>query len=63
MANKSRIIRLPVVMDRIGASRSSIYDWMKKKRFPQNVKLGERASGWLETDIEIWIQARKAADA
>jgi prophage regulatory protein len=61
MANISRIIRLPIVMDRTGASRSSIYAWMQKFEFPRNLKLGKRASGWLESDIDAWIEARKAA--
>jgi Family of unknown function (DUF5906)/Prophage CP4-57 regulatory protein (AlpA) len=47
MANISRIIRLPVVIERMGASRSSIYACMQKFEFPKNLRLGKRASGWL----------------
>jgi prophage regulatory protein len=64
MAKKSsRVIRLPAVLDRTGICRSHAYAMMKQKQFPQNIKLGKRASGWLESDIDAWIEARKAASA
>jgi hypothetical protein len=32
-------------------------------RLACNLKLEKRASGWLESDIDAWIEARKTADA
>jgi len=26
--------------------------------FPKNIKLGPRAVGWLETEIDDWLQSR-----
>lgn len=56
------IQRLPVVRNRTGRSRTSIYNGVKSGTFPAPVKLGARAVGWLESDITKWIEAR-AADA
>lgn len=52
------ILRLPVVMTRTGLSRSSIYLLMSKGQFPKQVSLGERAVGWLESDIDRWVESR-----
>jgi prophage regulatory protein len=57
----NRLLRLPDVKALTGLGRSTIYLKMAKGEFPGAVKLGERAVGWLESDIERWIQARVAA--
>jgi prophage regulatory protein len=54
MSNK--IIRLPAVKDQTGLSRSSIYLRMSKGTFPQSISLGDRAIGWLEEDINQWLE-------
>ena len=56
MSNK--ILRLPEVKTRTGLSRSTIYLRIANSTFPARVALGERAVGWLESDIDAWIQSR-----
>lgn len=53
-----RIIRLPEVKARTGLSRSSIYAFMSNEDFPKSISLGARAVGWLEGDIELWLERR-----
>lgn len=55
------IIRLPEVVRRTGLSRSTIYLRMSKGEFPRSISLGERAVGWLEADIEQWLDERIVA--
>ena len=50
-----KIIRLPEVKQRTGLSRSTIYLRMSKGLFPKSISLGERAVGWVESDIELWV--------
>jgi prophage regulatory protein len=58
MAHK--ILRLPAVKAITGKSRTGIYTDMNRKLFPRPVPIGERAVGWLESDIEEWLQQRIA---
>ena len=58
MATPPRILRLPLVRERTGLSRSSIYLRISEGRFPRPVSLGERAVGWLESDITEWLNER-----
>jgi prophage regulatory protein len=59
MSNK--ILRLPAVKDQTGLSRSSIYLRMSKGEFPQSISLGDRAVGWLEEDVNQWLEQCIAA--
>ncbi len=55
---KSRILRLPDVIERTGKPRSSIYWMIGNCQFPKPHRLSERSVGWLEADIEKWISDR-----
>jgi prophage regulatory protein len=60
-SRRKRLIRLPMVLARVGYSRSRIYELIKAEKFPRPVKLGPRASAWVEEDIDAWINSRVAA--
>lgn len=55
------ILRRRVVQDRTGLSRSTIYLRMAQGSFPKSVPLGVRAVGWLEDEIEAWLQGQVAS--
>mgnify|MGYP000011019942 CR=1 FL=1 len=56
-----KILRLSAAKDLTGLSRSSIYLMMRAGTFPKNISLGARAVGWLEADIQGWIDSRITA--
>jgi len=55
-----KILRLPEVKKATGLARSTIYQKMSEKAFPTKISLGPRLVGWLESDIQNWIQERIA---
>jgi len=52
------ILRLPAVKQSTGLSRSTIYLRVAEGTFPRPVSLGGRAVGWLENEIQDWLQRR-----
>lgn len=58
-----RILRRPEVEYRTGMSRSSLYSWMAAGDFPRPLRLGARAVGWPESDIDAWMASRKKASS
>jgi prophage regulatory protein len=52
------ILRLPEVKKSTGLSRSTIYLRIAQDAFPKPVSLGGRAVGWLEAEIQEWLQRR-----
>lgn len=54
----SRILKMPEVIERCALSRSSIYAHIQNNKFPQPIRLGERAVGWLESELNSWIAER-----
>lgn len=55
------LIRMPEVIKRTGIGRSAIYAAIAKGKFPPPVKIGERASAWVEDEISEWIEERISA--
>jgi prophage regulatory protein len=53
-----KILKLPTVKERCGLSRSSIYAFAKEGKFPSPVKLSKRSVGWLESEINSWLEQR-----
>ncbi len=53
-----KILRLRAVQDWTGLSRSTIYLMMRDGGFPKSLSLGARSVGWLEADIQGWIDSR-----
>ena len=49
------ILRLKDVQERVKLSRSSIYAKVSTNQFPSPIKLGKRASGWLEAEVDDWL--------
>lgn len=57
--NVLRILRRKQVESRIGLSRSTIYARIAEGSFPKPIDLGGgRAVGWVEFEIDAWLQAR-----
>jgi len=56
-----QILRLPEVKQRTGLSRSSIYKQIADGHFPKSVEIGRRAVGWLDTEVDAWIDERVTA--
>jgi len=61
------ILRLPKVKARTGLSRSTIYLRISEGSFPKPISLGGRAVGWIEAEVDDWVNqqieaSRKAAD-
>lgn len=58
MATQERFLRLPQVVAAVGYGRSTLYRLVKQGEFPAPVSLGARASAWLESEVNDWIQRR-----
>ena len=53
-----QLIRLKQVKEKTGLSRSSIYQFIKEGKFPAQVKLGQRAAAWVDSEVDDWINGR-----
>ena len=55
------VLRRRAVEARTGLSRSTIYLRMAQGTFPKSIPLGPRTIGWLEAEVEAWLQAQVAS--
>ena len=58
MTVNNRIIRLPEVINLTGMCKTNIYELIKKSKFPKQINLGARSVGWVESEVQEWIQQR-----
>ena len=52
------ILRLPAVKAHTGLSRSTIYLRISEGSFPAPISLGGRAVGWIEAEVNDWLNRR-----
>ena len=52
------LLRLPEVRQRTGLSTNSVYRLAATGDFPNPIKIGPRASAWVEEEIDLWIKER-----
>ncbi|MGO8830732.1 MAG: helix-turn-helix transcriptional regulator [Steroidobacteraceae bacterium] len=53
-----QILRLPQVRARTGLCRTMIYQLEAQHQFPRRVKIGVRAVGWIEGEVQDWLTQR-----
>lgn len=53
-----RVLKLKDVLSKTGLGKTSLYALIKQSQFPKPISLGLRAVGWLESEIEAWIQEK-----
>ena len=56
----NRLIKLKEVISLTGLSRSHLYALAQQGIFPKPVKLTERSSAWVESEVLAWIEERIA---
>jgi len=54
------IIRMPEVERRTGQRAATIYKLMQAGQFPRTVRVGRRAVGWIEEEIDKYVEAKIA---
>jgi len=47
-------------MHLVGLRRAAIYAMQAEGRFPRRVRLGIRAVGWIEDEVQAWLAKRVA---
>ncbi|CDG96769.1 AlpA family transcriptional regulator [Xenorhabdus sp. XENO-10] len=52
------LIRLPEVCRRTGLGKSTVYKYISEGKFPKQIKTGARASAFIESEIDAWINKR-----
>ncbi|MDC3357035.1 AlpA family transcriptional regulator [Pseudomonadales bacterium] len=51
-------IRLPAVLQKVGMSKSFVYDLITQDKFPKPVKVSPRISCWVAAEVDQWVQER-----
>ncbi len=55
---ETNIIKLNKVKNLTALSRTTIYRLIANGKFPKQIKLSERSSGWLLSEIDEWLDEK-----
>jgi len=58
-----RVIRYPELFKKVGLCRSQIWRLEKSGDFPKSIQLGKNSKGWIEADVNTWLNERRKAVA
>ncbi len=53
-----RYLRRDVVLERVGITKTTLYDWIAAGNFPPSIPLGGGSVGFLESHVEMWMAWR-----
>lgn len=56
--SERKILRRPGVLGKVKVSRSTMYAMIAADEFPKPIKLGPRSVGWVEEEIDAWLEER-----
>ena len=56
-----KLLTLPEVAEALRCSRAQVYTLIKRDGFPRPVKIGQRNSTWLASEVQEWIEAQATA--
>ena len=54
---RQRFLRLREVIHRSGLPRTSLYRDVASGAFPKPIAIGKRSRGWIESEVDAWIEA------
>ncbi|MDD3182591.1 MAG: AlpA family phage regulatory protein [Alphaproteobacteria bacterium] len=54
------ILRLESVEKLVGLKKTTIYEMMGRDAFPKNILISTRCVGWVEQEVQAWIEERIA---
>jgi len=56
-----KILRIKDVISMTRIARSTLYKMIAANQFPKAISLGGRSVGWIEEEIDQWLQNKIAA--
>jgi prophage regulatory protein len=54
----TKLLKATEVAIYIKTCKSQVYKLVQQGRFPKPIKLGERGSAWLVSEVDAWLQSR-----
>lgn len=54
-----KLLRINQVVNLTRISKTTIYQYMSEGHFPQCIKVGTKATRWLEDDVVAWVEDKR----
>jgi prophage regulatory protein len=54
-----RVLSQQAVLEKVPVSRTTLWRMERTGDFPKRMKISPNRIGWLETDVDAWLEERK----
>ena len=54
-----RVLSQHAVLDRVPVSRTTLWRMERAGLFPRRIQVSTNRVGWIEADVEAWVEGRK----
>lgn len=54
------VLKKPVVLKIVGVTRTTLQTMIENKEFPAPIRLSARAIGWIDTEVQGWLDSKIA---
>jgi prophage regulatory protein len=61
VSSVKRVLSQKAVLDRVPVSRVTLWRMERAGLFPGRIKISQNRIGWIEADVDAWLEERKAA--
>jgi Predicted transcriptional regulator len=58
---EKRALSHKAVLERVPVSRTTLWRMERAGQFPKRIQISPNRVAWLESDVDAWLEARKAA--
>ncbi len=56
----SKLLRFNDLVERgVVNNRPTLYRWIKDRKFPKGIKIGENTRAWPEDEVDAWIETQR----
>ena len=55
----TRLLDQTTVLEKVPVSRTTLWRMERAGQFPKRLQISANRVGWLETDVDAWVEARR----
>lgn len=60
--NPNQIISISAMCKNLNKGRTTLFVWVRDRKFPQPLRIGSKTLGWTEQQYSTWLASLEAAN-
>jgi predicted DNA-binding transcriptional regulator AlpA len=61
-SNEFGIFRAAEIAELLNIHETTVWRWVRAKKFPMPVRISEQVTGWLGRDLKDWLESKRVKE-